>query len=79
MSNHSVLKDLKIRQSNPWYFYRYKNHTPLLKSEINIHSSNMHLIAANKNIGKQLKSVRKGEIVNIKWYLVNVTGDKVWR
>ncbi|MFT5170219.1 MAG: hypothetical protein ACI8Q2_000837, partial [Candidatus Omnitrophota bacterium] len=54
MSNHSVLKDLKIRQSNPWYFYRYKNHTPLLKSEINIHSSNMHLIAANKNIGKQL-------------------------
>ncbi|MCA9405644.1 MAG: hypothetical protein KC684_03840 [Candidatus Omnitrophica bacterium] len=77
MSDFKVLKELKISQSNRWYFYRYSE-PPILKSEIASHSANMHLIPADKEVAKAIQSVRKGEIVSFKGYLVNVSAKDGW-
>ena len=77
MSTHRVLKDLKIWQWSRWYFYRYKE-APLLPQDMRLNSSNMHLIPANKLIAKKIKKVRKGKIVKIKGYLVNVSRANGW-
>lgn len=77
MSNYEVLKDLRISQHNRWYFYRYKE-APILPSEIVRNSANMHMIPADDRVKRKLAKVRRGKIVRIKGYLVNVRGAKGW-
>lgn len=67
MSNYHVLKHLKISQFNRWYSYRYKQ-PPIPKQDIISHSANMHLIPADKQAEKTIKSARRGEVVSIKGY-----------
>jgi hypothetical protein len=38
----------------------------------------MHMIPANRTIAKRLKSVREGNIVEARGYLVNVEADDGW-
>jgi hypothetical protein len=76
MSDDTILKDIKITQSNQWYSYRYKLPPPLAEKEIISHSGNMHLIPANKVILNQIKKVRPGQVVELEGYLVSIrTGD----
>ncbi|MCB9720236.1 MAG: hypothetical protein H6756_05115 [Candidatus Omnitrophica bacterium] len=77
MSNYHVLKDLRISQNNRWYFYRYRE-APIMPSEIIRNSANMHMIPADKYVKKKLMDVRRGRIVRIKGYLVNVRGPNGW-
>lgn len=77
MSNYHVLKNLKITQFARWYSFRYKQ-PPIPKQEIISHSANMHLIPANKTVEKTINSVRRGEVILIKGYLVNVSKKDGW-
>ncbi|MBZ0165827.1 MAG: hypothetical protein K8I00_03400 [Candidatus Omnitrophica bacterium] len=77
MSNYHVLKDLKISQRHRWYFYRYKE-APIMPAEIVRHSANMHLLPADKDVRRKLKGVRRGAVVRIKGYLVNVRKADGW-
>ena len=72
MSDDTILKDIKITQSNRWYYYKYKHSPPLAKKEIISHSGNMHLIPANKIILNQIKKVRPGQVVELEGYLVSI-------
>jgi hypothetical protein len=77
MSNFNILKELDISQSNRWYFYQYKT-PPILPNDIIAHSGNMHLIPATQTVARKIKSVRRGEIILLKGYLVNVSSQKGW-
>ena len=77
MAHESVLKGMKISQSNRWYHYRYKE-PPIVESEIISHSSNMHLIPANSEVYKNIKKARPGQLVRLRGYLVNVTASDGW-
>lgn len=77
MSNHNVLKEIDISQSNRWYFYQYKI-PPISPDEIITHSGNMHLIPATASIARKIKSIRRGEIIALKGYLVNVSAKDGW-
>ncbi len=77
MSNYNVLKNLEISQSNRWYYYSYKE-PPILPNEIISHSANMHLIAANDQIKREIAKARKGQIISLKGYLIEVTGQNGW-
>lgn len=79
MSNPEVLKRIRIRQGNRWYYYNYKYPPPIPEREMAYHSSNMHLVASTKEVAKAIKAVRLGEIVHIKGYLVNMLADDGWR
>ena len=77
MSDYQVLKKLKISQSNRWYYYWYKQ-PPISKKEIISHSANMHLIAANNDVAKMINKARRGEILKLNGYLVNVSLEDGW-
>ncbi len=77
MSDGDILKDISISQGNRWYFYNYKT-PPIPKGEMASHSANMHLIPSDEEVEKKLKKVRKGDVVEFKGYLVNLTKPDGW-
>ena len=79
MSDDIILKDIKITQSNRWYYYKYKLPPPLAKKEIISHSGNMHLIPANQTILNQIKKVRPGQVIELEGYLVSVRAEEGWK
>ena len=80
MSDQRVLDQLTITQGGRWYYWE-SNNLPASPEEIISSSSNMHMIPANDRTDTLLKSVGKGDIVELRGYLVEVTGNDgfVWR
>lgn len=74
MSDSAILNKMRITQRNRWYFWRYDHELPINNDYIIQHSANMHMIPANEVIADQLKEVRKNQIINLKGYLVQITG-----
>ncbi len=77
MSDESVLKDIEIRQSNRFYFWRV-NRFPISRGEIEQNSANMHIIPATDKIRDQLAEIRKGHLIRIQGYLVRVDSSSGW-
>lgn len=78
MSDGDVLKNINVSQGNRWYFYNYKI-PPIPVNEIISHSANMHLIPSTDQIEKAIKKAHKGNVVEFKGYLVNLTKPDGWR
>ncbi|MCA1801010.1 MAG: hypothetical protein LC662_00955 [Rhodothermaceae bacterium] len=78
MSDSSVIERFSFRQGRRWVHYRYKP-VPLSQAEINRSMANMHMVPANSRIERQLKSLRRGEIVAITGKLVLVEGKNGFR
>lgn len=69
MSNTAVLDELDIWQNGRWYQWRTKSF-PIPPEEVTRLSANMHLIAADKAVAKQIARARNGQVVTMKGYLV---------
>lgn len=78
MSDAANIEKLNISQSNRWYFFSWKNTPPISESLITKTSANTHLIPANADIKSQLLNIKKGEVVKLEGYLVNVTHTDGW-
>ena len=78
MSISSVINDLKITQSARWYEYSWRGEAPLEPTQIAQQSANTHCIPADKNIERQLMSIRRHDLVMLEGYLVEVTGPNGW-
>jgi hypothetical protein len=78
MSDSAVLKQITISQGGR--FYRWWSQT-LRESRrvIETQSANMHMIPASGEVARQLKSVRAGNMVHLKGYLVEVTSPQGFR
>lgn len=79
MSDQSVLDRIEIWQSGRWYHTRYRGTAPVSGRTIITQSSNMHMIPANDWVHGKLKELRRGDVVNLKGYLVDVSGDAGYR
>ena len=79
MSDQAVLDQLEISQSSRWYRWRYESSPPVSEQQIIYSSSNMHMIPARKAIGRSLKKLRKGDIITLSGYLVDVDHDSGWQ
>jgi hypothetical protein len=83
MSDSAVLDKLEISQSNRWYNWRIDNMAklPIAVDEVNRHAANMHLIAADNAIAKQIRNIRPGKVITMRGYLVEVSGKDgfTWR
>lgn len=77
MSDESILKDVKISQSNLFYFWHVDDFM-IPREEIKQHSANMHMIPADDAMEKTLNSMRVGQVVKIKGYLVEAVSSH-WR
>ena len=78
LSDTNVLKQISFSQSGRAYTWWTKA-WPVPRDMIQSHSANMHMIPANSEIEKQLKSIRPGNMVHLKGLLVEVTSKEGWR
>jgi len=78
MSDDSVLKDIQISQSNRFYYWRV-DAFPVPRELIETSSANMHMIPADSQIEKTLKSIKAGQLVTISGYLVEAKSADGWR
>ena len=78
MKDPQVYKQLSIRQSNRWYYWRYENSPPIPVNEISSQSANTHLIPANKEIAKQLAKIDPDNLIYLKGQLVEVKSQDGW-
>jgi hypothetical protein len=78
MSDSTVLKQISISQSGRFYSW-WVSTFPMPRAEIETHSANMHMIPANDEVERQLKSIRAGNMVHLKGYLVEATGKNGFR
>jgi hypothetical protein len=81
MSDQAVLDRISIRQGSRWYFTRYELPAPINDQAIINNSSNMHMIPSNQWVLKKLKEVRRGDVVRLKGFLVDIDSDSgfFWR
>lgn len=73
MSDQHVLDRLKISQTNRFFFYRWEDEPPISPDAMESHAANVHVISADKTVAKAVSSLRAGQIVTMKGYLVNVS------
>lgn len=78
MADPAVYKQLSIRQSNRWYYWRYENAPPIPVNEISSQSANTHLIPATKAIAKQLAQIDQDNLIYLKGQLVEVKAQDGW-
>ena len=78
MSDQAVLDRIDIAQGSRWYTTRYEFPAPVSDQQIIGNSSNMHMIPAGTRVRKRLKKLRKGDIVRLHGYLVDVDHDSGW-
>ncbi len=81
MSDQEVLDRLTISQSMRFYWYEYQLPPPIPKEEIIRHSTNVHIIPADRAIARACKSLRAGELIRFEGQLVEATGAEIgtWR
>jgi hypothetical protein len=73
LSDSKVLEDVKITQSNRFYFWRTE-HWPVDRATIESHSANWHVIPGNVVVRSVLGKLRRGSIVELEGELVDVEG-----
>jgi hypothetical protein len=73
MSDSAVLERIEISQANRFYFWRTQD-WPLDREEIESHSANWHVIAANDAVRSVLDGLRAGNVVQLRGRLVDVEG-----
>ena len=78
MSNGDILKQISFSQGGRFYSWWAQNY-PVPRNVIESHSANMHMIPADDDIERRLKSTRAGNLVHIKGYLVEATGKDGFR
>jgi hypothetical protein len=61
-------------QGSRWYHYQWKEGSPVDNSYILSHSSNNHIIPANENICRAIRTIRRKDRVVLKGFLVNLKG-----
>lgn len=75
LTDTKLKKMIKYSQWGRFYFYKYKQDSPFNSDYISQHSSNCHIIPANKNLRKALKYIKKNQYVKLDGFLVNVNGS----
>jgi len=65
-------QDIKYSQSGRWYHFRYGPNAKLPDQYIADHSANVHIIPGSNNIKQAVRRIKKGQLVHIEGYLINV-------
>jgi hypothetical protein len=71
MSDQMIIDNLEIKQQHRWYVWR-ADFLKIPVKEVEISSSNVHVIPANEKIENILDDIVNGNIIKIKGKLVNV-------
>jgi len=75
MSDQKVLDELSISQTGRWYYWNSSGEPPISPEEITAFSSNMHIIPKTDAVNTLIKRVGKGDIIELRGFLVEITRD----
>ena len=75
MSDSAVLSGIEISQGNRFYYWRTES-WPIERRDIERHSANWHVIAADDSVRKVLSGLRAGSLVELKGRLVDIEGPE---
>jgi hypothetical protein len=75
MSDQSVVDRIDVSQGARWFILRFNSTPPVSIEQMMKSSANMHIIPANDTVRKQVLSLRRGELVQLRGQLVDVRGD----
>jgi len=78
MSDAAVIERLSISQSGRWYHFRWEGPPPIEPSVMAKSSANTHLVPADGLVKDRLLNVRKGAVVRLSGYLINVRHSDGW-
>jgi hypothetical protein len=78
MSDSAVLKQISFSQGGRFYHW-WTSNFPVPRRVIETYSANMHMIPANGALARQLKSIRSGNMVHLKGWLVEATTKEGFR
>lgn len=65
-------KNISYSQSGRWYYTKYKSGIQFNDNFVATHSANTHIIPANDNISKAIKTIKNKEKVSLSGFLVNL-------
>jgi hypothetical protein len=73
MSNQEVLDGLHLYHMHRAYAWSGRNgHLPASEDDIKAHSANMHMVPATEELAGQLRALRRGDLVDIHGYLIEI-------
>ena len=79
MASETMLSQVTVTQSNRFASMRYNPAGDIKASDIVHNSSNMHMIPASRSVKAALQKIKKGQVVEIEGYLVNIRHSDGWR
>lgn len=72
LNKDEIDSSIKYSQRGRWYFYSYKLDSSVNQDYISKNSANVHIIHKNKDVLKQIKNIDKGDMIELKGFLVDV-------
>ena len=75
LNQKDIDKKITYSQSNRWYYTRIKERFDSDYYKIQTQSSNTHIIPADDHVLKQLKKIKKNDLIELNGYLVKVVFD----
>lgn len=73
MSDQAVLDQFSLSMGNRFFFYEWSEEPAIPLNEIMRSASNNHVIAANQEVAKTIRSLVPGHVVTMRGYLVNAS------
>jgi len=77
MSDSAILDRIKITQGERFYYWSTADY-PIPRREIETSSANVHIVPGNESVLRQLATIRRGHVVHLKGYLIDVQGADGW-
>lgn len=74
MSDPAVIKAINIRQNNRFYYW-HVNAFPIPRDEIELSSTNLHLVPDTPKIAEQLERLQRGDVVSLVGYLTDIKDE----
>lgn len=78
MSDQTIIDQIDISQSSRWYHW-HADILPIPASEVSLNSANTHIVPKDESVQDRFDEVYKGSLVEMKGYLVKITGADGWR
>jgi len=77
MANPSILDKVTITQSNRFYYW-HVDEWPIPRRDIEVNSANMHMVPANAEVERTLRSIHSGQHVTFSGYLIEARAPDGW-